>query len=288
LGDTRRVLHRLPEFLERREETVFICEGEKDVNRLFAEDLLATTNPHGGGKWRAEFNAFLADRDVVILPDNDEPGRRHALEVAAQLQGVARTVKLIEPPDLPPKGDVSDWLDQGGSRDALLRLVEDADPLTIAETTEEEDDAYEATPRGIVWNRPSRDGPVPVLLSNFAADIRADIALDDGAESRRHFEIHSVLLGREQSFLVPACRFGTLDWVSEHLGAQAIVYPGQGKREHLRCAVQVLSREVESRTVFAHTGWRDVAGDWVYLHGGGALGKDGPIAGVETPCNRCG
>jgi hypothetical protein len=142
--------------------------------------------------------------------------------------------------------------------------------------------AYEATADGIVWHRPAEDGTPPVPLSNFSAEIAADVSIDDGAERRREFEIVSRTDRGEHRFTVAAARFASLDWVSVELGAQAVVYPGLGRRERLRCAVQLLSRAVERRTVYAHAGWREVAGEWLYLHAGGALGKDGASAGVEV------
>ena len=107
---------------------VFIVEGEKDVDRLAALGLVATTNAGGSGKWPAELSEHLAGCDVVLLPDNDEPGRGHAERVARALAGVAASIRVVELPGLPPKGDASDWLDAGGSAAELVRLV-NAAPL---------------------------------------------------------------------------------------------------------------------------------------------------------------
>ena len=43
-----------------------------------------------------------------------------------RFHGIAASVKIVEPPGLPPKGDVSDWLDAGGSAEALLAMVAEA------------------------------------------------------------------------------------------------------------------------------------------------------------------
>jgi Protein of unknown function (DUF3987) len=120
----RHVLYRLPQLLAAKPETtVFIVEGESDANNLAALGQVATTNVGGAGKWRAEYNEALRGRHVVILPDNDEPGRRHAEQVAEALVPVAATVKIVELPGLPSKGDVSDWLAKGGTPKALRALV---------------------------------------------------------------------------------------------------------------------------------------------------------------------
>jgi putative DNA primase/helicase len=118
------VLFRLPELLAADPaETVFIPEGEKDVKTLVALGLVATTSPEGAGKWKPAFNEALRDRDVVVLPDNDDPGRKHAAAVVEQLRGVAASVKVVELPGLPDKGDVTDWVLAGGTKEQLLELA---------------------------------------------------------------------------------------------------------------------------------------------------------------------
>ncbi len=90
----RRVLYRLPE-LFKSSGIVLIPEGEKHVDALLKLGLCATCNSGGAGKWLAEYNGFLAGRDVVILPDNDEAGIRHAQKIAAGLYGVASRVRVL-------------------------------------------------------------------------------------------------------------------------------------------------------------------------------------------------
>jgi len=120
LDDTRRVLYRLPEVLAADpSQTVDVVEGEKDVDRLWALGFVATCNPHGAGKWRAEYAEALRGRHVVVLADNDEPGRDHAAVVARSLGNVAASVHVLELPGLPEHGDVSDWLDAGHDSAAL-------------------------------------------------------------------------------------------------------------------------------------------------------------------------
>lgn len=128
LEDVRRVLYRLPELIEaHRDLPVFIVEGEKDADALAALGLVVTTNVGGAGKWRSEYSAFLKDRDVTIIPDNDEPGRTHAHDVAEAIALHVASVRVVNLPGLPPKGDVSDWLKAGGTREQLSTLA-DAGP----------------------------------------------------------------------------------------------------------------------------------------------------------------
>ncbi len=126
LTGVRRVPYRLPEVL--KVECVFIVEGEKDVETLRGLGLVATTNSGGAGKWRDEFAAFFKGKDVVILPDNDEPGRKHVEQVAANLAPVARSLKVVLLPGLSEKGDVSNFCAKVGedAKKLLLAYVEDA------------------------------------------------------------------------------------------------------------------------------------------------------------------
>jgi putative DNA primase/helicase len=124
-----RPLYRLPELLASGSETTWICEGEKDADNLTALGLIATTAIGGtGGGWRAAYNGYFAGKPVVILPDNDPPGRAHAAIVARALFGVASSVKVLALPGLPEKGDVTDWLADGGDRSELEWLALEAPP----------------------------------------------------------------------------------------------------------------------------------------------------------------
>jgi putative DNA primase/helicase len=124
LNGTKRVPYRLLELTHAEpDRAVFVVEGERDVNRLMELGLVATCNPGGAGKWRDEYSDYLGDRTVYILPDNDEPGAQHAEQVARSLQGKAREIRIVPLPGLPPKGDVSDWLNAGHSDEELKAIV---------------------------------------------------------------------------------------------------------------------------------------------------------------------
>ncbi|WP_324742076.1 AAA family ATPase [Tsuneonella sp. CC-YZS046] len=123
----RLVPYRLPELIVADPAAiVFICEGEKDADRLARLGLVATTSPGGAGKFRAEFAPLFADRRVAVLEDNDQAGRDHAADVVAKLDGVAADAVALKLPGLPQKGDVSDWLNNGGSAFQLLQIAETA------------------------------------------------------------------------------------------------------------------------------------------------------------------
>jgi RecA-family ATPase len=109
LNGVRRVLYRWPELLKFPDATVFVCEGEKDADRVASLGHCATCV--AAGKWTDDCIKALKDRNIIILEDNDEAGRAKALTAAHALHGVAETIRLVSLPNLPEKGDVSDWLD---------------------------------------------------------------------------------------------------------------------------------------------------------------------------------
>lgn len=120
----RIIPYRLPELIKADpNSTIHICEGEQDVDRLLALGSEATCNAGGAGKWKDKHSTFVKDRHVAIVPDNDNAGREHAEKVAKSLQGVAASVRIVELPGLPDKGDVSDWIEGGGTKEQLERLV---------------------------------------------------------------------------------------------------------------------------------------------------------------------
>lgn len=128
LGETRRVLYRLPRVIEavKDGETIWVCEGEKDVHALERAGVTATCNPGGAGKWRPEFAEFLRDALVCIVADKDKPGQAHARQVAASLGEIALAVEIVEA--------------AGEHKDAAAHLGAGL-PLISFETTWEQSDA---------------------------------------------------------------------------------------------------------------------------------------------------
>ena len=118
-----KIPYRLPELISASVDMpVFVCEGEKDADRLAGLGFVATTATEGAGKWTLDLNQWFAGKTVYVLADNDEPGAKHARQVADNLTGVAAEVRIVNLPDLPPKGDVSDWLGAGGDPGGLIDL----------------------------------------------------------------------------------------------------------------------------------------------------------------------
>lgn len=146
--DVRHVPYRFPDVLDVGDRVMLIVEGEKDVDKLWAMGVPATTNLGGAGKWTEELTPYFLDYDIVVVPDRDPqkknpktnklmvhpdgrpmlPGQDHAQDIAQALYGVAKRVRVLELwhdwPAMPMKGDISDWFATGGgSVEKLYTLI---------------------------------------------------------------------------------------------------------------------------------------------------------------------
>jgi antitoxin (DNA-binding transcriptional repressor) of toxin-antitoxin stability system len=130
LGDTRRVLYRLPEVLAAiaAGETIFVVEGEKDVAALIAHGFAATCNPGGAGKWLDDYTATLRGADVVLVADKDEAGRRHVERAAGKLHSTAKTLRTVELPEFNgrPVKDAADYFAAGATAEDFRAVVTQA------------------------------------------------------------------------------------------------------------------------------------------------------------------
>jgi Toprim domain len=158
-------------------------------------------------------------------------------------------------------------------------------PATAATDPAVEAGPYFVTLDGMTaWRKETREGVIPQVLCNFTARIVAEEVLDDGAEQRTVFVIEGELPGQRPlpPTRVPAERYPAMNWVTEAWGTAPVIFAGQGKRDHLRAAIQMLSGPVPRRAVYGHLGWRRLGNRWAYLHSGGAIGSEGAIEDLEV------
>lgn len=144
--------------------------------------------------------------------------------------------------------------------------------------------AYRISGGRIVHLRPTPQGEVEVSLANFSARIVEAVTRDDGAERVTLFGVEGALADGTPLPLtaVSASEFFGMNWPTAAWGGRAVVFAGQSTRDHLRCGIELLSPDRVYRTQYSHTGWREVDGEWLYLHGGGAIGADGIATAVEV------
>jgi putative DNA primase/helicase len=127
-----RPLHHLPRILQHRERYVVHHEGEKCDEAATRAGLagIHTTNLGGANGHRATDYSPLKDRAVILVPDNDEPGRQWAKAVSDHcLKAGALSVKIVSLPGVPEKGDIVEWLEAGGTPEEFQQLIDKAETL---------------------------------------------------------------------------------------------------------------------------------------------------------------
>jgi putative DNA primase/helicase len=108
-------------------DTLLWPEGEKDCDTLARQGAPAFTFGGTGDGLADEAASFLAGRHVAILSDNDAGGEAHALKKAALAHAAgAASVRVVHFPELPPKGDVTDFLEAGGTIEDLHARIDAA------------------------------------------------------------------------------------------------------------------------------------------------------------------
>ena len=290
-GDGGRVdlLYRLPKVKKAiaAGEAVWIVEGEKDVETLEGLGLVATCNKGGAGKWHEACTRALVGARVVICPDVDEPGRKHGRLVARELEGAAKEVRLVnlrraEGVTLPDKGDVSDLKQALGKN--TLRVLEQLQARAPVLSRRVSDADYEEFFDGIKGCKVQngcictfRSGDW-VPISNFVALPVEEALLDDGngdAAYRVKVAGWSSLGTRLRTLTMSMDVFGRMDWPLAAWGLSANISEDQGAKAKLRRIIQAAGlRAAVHRTVYSHTGWREVDGKLCFLHGTGAIGAE--------------
>jgi hypothetical protein len=174
LQGVAKIPYRLPELATAdKSQTVFIAEGEKDVERLRELGFIATCNPGGAGKWQKSFSKHLDGRSVVLLQDNDSAGQSHVADTGEKLQGFAASIKSILLPGLPPHGDTSDWLDAGGTIEQLLAIVASAEEGVPEKPPEPQRKKYDPSELDTICNAiKDEDQTIPVSMESIVGKIR--------------------------------------------------------------------------------------------------------------------
>jgi Toprim domain len=173
---------------------------------------------------------------------------------------------------------------EGELRRASFRVIQGG-PSTAATNPVVEAGSYFVTRDGMIaWRKETRDGSVAVPLCNFTARIVAEEVIDDGAERRTILAIEGAMPdGRRLACArVLAERYSAMNWVTEAWGTAPVILAGQGRKDQLRAAIQMLSGAVASRTVYGHLGWRRIGDHWAFLHSGGAICADGALDCIEV------
>ncbi|PIR24838.1 MAG: hypothetical protein COX62_05815 [Deltaproteobacteria bacterium CG_4_10_14_0_2_um_filter_43_8] len=127
LNGIRRVLYKLPQIIN--EPIIYVVEGEKDAETLWRWNIPATTCSSGAGKWRDEYSQNLRGKKIVIIPDQDQAGKKHAEQVAQSLWEKVESIKIVT---LNKGKDISDWKAQGGTLEEFRSLIVNTPIFTLS------------------------------------------------------------------------------------------------------------------------------------------------------------
>ena len=109
-------------------ESIIVVEGEQGVEALNRAGYPATCNPGGAGNWQQELNEHFAGKHVILIPDNDDPGRKHMASVAEKLTGIAASITTADIcKNLNDKDDIVQWIQRNDIR-TLISQIRPSDP----------------------------------------------------------------------------------------------------------------------------------------------------------------
>jgi hypothetical protein len=317
-----RPLFALEQLAAAPEQSPLLVEGELKAeltNTLAGFKYVAVA--FSGGAQRANQSDYspLAKRAVTEWPDNDASGCRAAIK-AAHAIGQARkkndgktteSVQIVKPdPEWPDGHDIADLIKAGWTAEQLHQYITD-NSVSVDEferyarerfrTTYSVLDRYCIEDNRLMRINPlNKEGILPLgtigaiikrqdgvyltPLTNFVAQITADIAQDDGGDEIKHlFEIEAKVGDKSYGpFEVPAKQFGDLGWISERLGSGATIFVGKQMNDHVKTAIQIVSTAKRELVEYKHLGWRSINDIPVYLYAGGALGPNGPVTGIHV------
>jgi hypothetical protein len=232
-----------------------------------------------GAKPQRKVSATIGDVRHDDRIDTASAGRRKQFIFALADKAKASREALYATLDT-PLGELAEKADANASKSQAAERS--SKPVSFDETDSQR---YRVSEAGCICRlKRFDDEVVEIPMCNFAARIVEEVTRDDGAEQRTMLTVAGELAGGEPlpSASVAADEFLTMNWPMRVWGSRAVVRAGNGNKDLLREAIQVVSPDAVRRTVYAQTGWRFIGGKWHYLHAAGAINADGLTTDVAT------
>lgn len=286
ISGVRRVLYNLPEVLKGLYigETIYIVEGEKDVDTLKKYNKIATCSSFGAGKskWTKKDSEVFKNSNVIIIQDNDDIGKDFAENIAISLLDIASSVKLIDISkiwsDMPEHGDISDFL-ENHTMDELEKLILETSPYKVngfpAVSREEQtknifsETAYSWDGEGFYVQNDSG----AKRLGNFYLKVNKEIVKDNGTTVDKFYELEPITQGAKLApRMVSSKNINNLNFLTDFWGLilrPAIIY--NIDKLYLD-SLRAQYGDIPCMTIYSHTGWKKIDGRGVFLHSGGAIG----------------
>ena len=205
------VLYRMVEVI--RADEVMICEGEKDADSLSELGFTATTCPMGAQKWREHYNEHLKGKRVVILPDNDDAGRKHLVQVARSLASAGIEARVVILPD--GVKDVSDFVetfkDKSKAAERLAMMIDGAEPYKPIEEAAEKKDGPPTKVSLRITSEELAEAKLspPCIVKNYLYGDVANLTAPGGTgkTTQSLYEMARIALGRPL-YSLEVCRPG--------------------------------------------------------------------------------
>ena len=174
LKDTRIVPYQLPELLDAKTagRAIYLVEGEKAADALASIGAIATTSHTGAGSWPDEITQYFAGANVVVIPDNDEPGRSYAKRAIQNLLPVAKSIRYLDLELMMEGDDAYEWVHHAkGTRKELAELAKKAEVITnqaVVTDSEQLPEVFNSVPQLLnieAWDT-IKDEPVEWIIQN--------------------------------------------------------------------------------------------------------------------------
>lgn len=267
---------------------LILVEGETDAWTLWYHGYPALGLPGATNVKCLRAEHIAGFERIIVVAEPDGAGQKFPMLIAEHLRalnfgGPIDTLAIGSSGYKDPSAlHCADPLQFREIFDALLKEAQRApeEPLTIAGPYAIAKDG------GTVFHKTIKSAHSEVVsvqeLANFHARIVEDIMRDDGVSHERMLTIEAQVDSKApQTIELPATQFGKMDWCAKLRGG-AVICAGQGVRDRMREAIERLSGRARERTIYTHTGWREINGEWIYLHGGGGIGAEGIRVDIEA------
>ena len=231
--------------------------------------------------WNNRLVYLVFDSDIISKASVQMALNRLA-EHLKRKQAYVRVLQLPPGPDGEKVG-VDDFFVQGHTIEDLI-ACEQVIPAAMRSLKERSNHLYTIDQGCICLNKPGETGDDVIPLANFFLRITEDIIKDNGKDTTRHFKIGGLTTDNKmlRPVIIPVSTFKSLGWITEAWGTQAVVYAGSNTQDHLRVALLLQSKdEAIQKTVFTHTGWREINGKMTYLTNAGAIGEKNVMVEME-------
>lgn len=221
----------------------------------------------------------LGVKAIRIVPDLDLAGEGSAARNGELIRDAGLEVSAARLPDyLGEKGDVADlylW-SKGDDKKFRAELQELPDRALPPPDALKGTRFFRKDGRFYV-SQETRDGKIDIPLTNFEAWAEEEILYDDGTDET----LHVLMAGRLDSgrplkrVKVPAEKAHNLDWIPKMWGYTPLIRSGPGAKDNVREIMQRISigDSLKRRTVYNHTGWRQIQGEWCFLTPQGSIGE---------------